>query len=36
MIEIINNYKDYLLQNDKSENTVYAYRKERNESVYLR
>ena len=25
MIEIINNYKDYLLQNDKSENTVYAY-----------
>ena len=24
MIEIINNYKDYLLQNDKSENTVYA------------
>jgi integrase/recombinase XerD len=25
MIEIINNYKNYLLQNDKSENTVYAY-----------
>ena len=25
MIEIINNNKDYLLQNDKSENTVYAY-----------
>ena len=25
MIEIINNYKDYLLQNDKSENIVYAY-----------
>ena len=25
MIEILNNYKDYLLQNDKSENTVYAY-----------
>ena len=25
MIEIINNYKNYLLQNDKSDNTVYAY-----------
>ena len=25
MIEIINKYKNYLLQNDKSENTVYAY-----------
>ena len=25
MIEIIKNYKDYLLQNDKSENTVYDY-----------
>ena len=25
MIEIISNYKDYLLQNDKSQNTVYAY-----------
>lgn len=25
MIEIIDNYKEYLLQNDKSENTVYAY-----------
>lgn len=25
MIEIINNYKNYLLQNDKSENTIYAY-----------
>ena len=25
MIEVINNYKDYLLKNDKSENTVYAY-----------
>lgn len=25
MVEIINNYRDYLLRNDKSENTVYAY-----------
>ena len=25
MIEIINDYKNYLLQNDKSENTIYAY-----------
>lgn len=25
MIEVINNYKNYLLKNDKSENTVYAY-----------
>ncbi|PRR80886.1 tyrosine-type recombinase/integrase [Clostridium vincentii] len=25
MIEIINDYKSYLLQNDKSDNTVYAY-----------
>ena len=25
MVEIINDYRDYLLQNDKSENTVYAY-----------
>ena len=25
MIEILNNYKDYLLQNEKSQNTVYAY-----------
>lgn len=25
MLEIINNYRDYLLQNDKSENTIYAY-----------
>ncbi|MDD5793859.1 tyrosine-type recombinase/integrase [Clostridium sp. HCP1S3_B4] len=25
MREIIDNYKEYLLQNDKSENTVYAY-----------
>ncbi|NLK93640.1 MAG: tyrosine-type recombinase/integrase [Clostridiales bacterium] len=25
MIEIINEYRDYLLNNDKSENTVYAY-----------
>jgi len=25
MIEIIDNYKNYLLQNDKSENTIYAY-----------
>ena len=25
MIEVINDYRDYLLQNDKSENTVYAY-----------
>ena len=25
MKEIINDYRDYLLQNDKSENTVYAY-----------
>lgn len=25
MLEIIENYKEYLLRNDKSENTVYAY-----------
>ena len=25
MVEIINDYRDFLLQNDKSENTVYAY-----------
>ncbi|SFU45324.1 integrase/recombinase XerD [Clostridium sp. DSM 8431] len=25
MIEIINDYKNYLVQNDKSENTIYAY-----------
>lgn len=25
MLEIIENYKEYLLKNDKSENTVYAY-----------
>ena len=25
MLEIIENYKEYLFKNDKSENTVYAY-----------
>ena len=25
VIEIINDYKNYLVQNDKSENTIYAY-----------